>query len=120
MSEAELVFAYAKGVTREGRQCVRLMEPFAWRGIVVPAGFISDFASVPAIFDGLIPVFGEYAPATTVHDFLYATQGLFGYFTRKECDDLLLSHMKELGVPWWKRQLMHRAVRLGGSPGWGS
>jgi len=122
MSEAfgDLQFAFVYGVRREGRQCVRLLEPFTWGDITVPEGFISDFASVPTLFlDGLFPSFDSYAPAAVVHDYLYATGGLYGQYTRKQADDLFLEIMKELGIPWWKRSLMYRAVRLGGGSGWG-
>jgi hypothetical protein len=115
-----LRFEFVYGTKREGRQCAMLLAEYRYQGIVVPAGFVTDFASTPWFVDGLFPSFDDYAPAAIPHDWLYATQGLFGFYTRKECDDLFLDFMKELGVPWWKRSIMYRAVRLGGSPGWGS
>ena len=40
--------------------------------VVVPAGFATDFASVPRAFWRLLPPFGEYMLAAVVHDYLYA------------------------------------------------
>lgn len=113
-------FEFDSGVIRDGRQCVRLLKPFTLKGITVPAGFVSDFASVPWFADGLFPSFGPYAPAAIIHDWLYANGGKVreGTFTRKQADDLFLEIMAELGISWWKRSLMYRAVRLGGGSGW--
>jgi hypothetical protein len=123
MNEASaLIFELVPGKegVREGRQCVRLLSRYERDGIVVPKHFVSDWASVPGLLDGIVPAFGPYAPAAVLHDWLYATAGLFGYFTRAECDRIFLDLMAELGVPWWKRSLMYRAVRLGGGSGFGS
>lgn len=115
-----LSFEIVGGMVREGRQCVRLLEDYPVRGFTVPKGFISDWASVPALLDGVVPSFGPYAPAAIAHDYLYSMGGVLPYVTRKQADDLFLDLMAELGVPWWKRSLMYRAVRIGGGSGWGS
>lgn len=104
--------------TRSGRQCVRLLRDYTARGITVPKGFVSDWASVPWWADGLVPSFGAHAPAAIIHDFLYEVGGVPPYVTRKQADDLFLDLLRELGVPWWKRSLMYRAVRIGGGSGW--
>lgn len=79
--------------------------------IYVPAGFITDFASVPRIplafmlFGGI----GDYAAA--VHDWLYRN----GLYTREECDAIyaeLLEHVDKTSK--FRASLMHRGVRLGG------
>jgi len=82
--------------------------------ITVPAGFETDFASVPRAFWRIVPPWGEYSPAAVVHDYLYATALL----PRAGADWVFLELMTELGVPWWKRQAMYRAVRLGGGFAW--
>jgi len=53
-----------------------LEQPFSflsfWHGeITVPAGFDTDYASIPRIFWPIYPPDGEYAPAAILHDFLY-------------------------------------------------
>ena len=99
---------------------------------LVPAGFTTDFASIPRIFQGLIPKHGRFDAAAIVHDYLYNVQPLVlhsnpnpGSFsleyvriTRKEADGVFRRIMKELGVGWTRRNLMYRAVRLGGWAPW--
>ncbi|MDF7806215.1 DUF1353 domain-containing protein [Pontiellaceae bacterium B12219] len=102
-----------------GGRCVRLTNNFkvtlaVGRMITVPAGFETDFASVPRLFWRIIPPWGRYSAAAVVHDYLYATASV----TRYEADRIFLDLMKRLGVPLWKRRLMYRAVRLGGWASW--
>jgi Protein of unknown function (DUF1353) len=42
--------------------------------IVVPAGFVTDFASTPRALWSVIPPTGRYQLAAVVHDFLYWDQ----------------------------------------------
>lgn len=80
--------------------------------INVPAGFITDFASVPRLFWVILPPTGRYGKAAVVHDFLYKE----GQLPRKQCDKIFLEAMMVLGVSKWKRQIMYWAVRLFGMP----
>lgn len=117
-----LSFEFVEGQVREGRQCVRLLAPFTIKGVTVPAGFITDFASVPWFADGLFPSFGPYVPAAIPHDYLYDRGGKLPdgkTFTRAQADKLFLDVMADLNIPWWKRSIMYRAVRLAGGPGFG-
>jgi hypothetical protein len=59
------------------------------------------------MFWSIVPPHGKYAVAAIVHDFLYRT----GKGTKKEADDLFLEMMEHLGVPWFRRKIMYRAVR---------
>lgn len=80
--------------------------------IVVPAGFITDLASIPSIFWSMFPPHDEYAKAAILHDYLYET----GMVTREEADYIFYEAMGVLDVSKWKRQIIYRAVRLfGGS-----
>ena len=76
--------------------------------IIVPIGFVTDFASVPRIFWNIIPPNGRYTCAAIVHDFLCVTKK----YPQKRTDDIFLEAMEELGVSWWRRQLMHKMVRM--------
>lgn len=60
--------------------------------ITVPAGFITDFASVPKIFLPLLPFWAKYSKSPILHDWLYQNFGL-GIYTRKECDQIFLESM---------------------------
>lgn len=103
----------------DGRSWI-LLTPFLWRpdeedGVAVPAGFITDFASVPRVFWRLYPpVAGKYAPAAVLHDYLYAK----GMRDRKACDEVLSAAMKDLSVGWTTRSAIYRAVRIGGGKPW--
>ncbi|EDQ6553546.1 DUF1353 domain-containing protein [Salmonella enterica subsp. enterica] len=78
--------------------------------ISVPAGFVTDLASVPRIFWALLPPDGKYAKAAIIHDYLYDN----ALRTKKEADKIFLDGMTVLGVPKWKCTLMYWAVRLFG------
>ncbi|WP_079906817.1 DUF1353 domain-containing protein [Salmonella enterica] len=78
--------------------------------ISVPAGFITDLASVPRIFWTLLPPDGKYAKAAIIHDWMYDN----ALRTKKEADKIFLDGMTVLGVPKWKRMVMYWAVRVFG------
>ncbi len=98
----------------------RLMEDLAWRGFIVPAGFISDGASIPRPVWGLLPATGPYLAPALVHDMLIrawvAGAPLPLARTRKACDDLFLEAMKDAGVGFFTRTIIYVAVRIGGDP----
>ena len=73
----------------------------------VPAGFITDFASIPWLFWTFLPSWGKYGKAAVVHDYLYQTQTK----TRKESDQIFLEAMGVLGVRRWRKYPMYLAVR---------
>lgn len=86
----------------------------------VPRGFRCDLASIPRVFQLLIPVNDRHRQAATLHDWLYHLQGhINGHdFTREQCDLIFLTAMQETGVPRWKRYSMFLAVRIGGWGAW--
>lgn len=95
----------------------RVHEPFAFYlsddnsdVISVPAGFITDLATIPRIFWTLLPPDGKYAKAAIIHNYLYDN----ALRTKKEADLIFLDGMTVLGVPKWKRTIMYYAVRLFG------
>ena len=120
---------------KNGRELATLGEPLLWgvegpegpTWIIVPEGFVTDFASVPRLFWSIFPPLGPWALAAILHDWLYQTCGEFGKYTRKQADEIFREAMEEIakhredGEPKaWKRALLYRAVRLGGGKGWGS
>lgn len=126
------------GKARGGRQCVRLLEHLEYRvgsaespeGIIVPAGFETDFASIPFGLWNLFPPLGPWARPAIIHDFLYATRGTGCWqgrywaswpegYSRARADSIFREAMEVVGVPAWRRAVMYRAVRLGGAGGWG-
>ena len=98
----------------------KLLYPFTYRWgkthIQVPAGFETDFASIPRFARVLIPKLGKYNKAAVVHDYLYQSDK--SPLTRKQADKCFLDGMRDLGVAKWKRTLMYWAVRIGGFLAW--
>lgn len=78
--------------------------------VYVPAGFVTDFASVPRVLWNILPPVGRYGKATVVHDYLYRCTAL----DRATCDQVFLEAMQVLGVGWWTRRTMWLAVRVFG------
>ncbi|EBG1926342.1 DUF1353 domain-containing protein [Salmonella enterica] len=78
--------------------------------ISVPAGFVTDLATVPRVFWSVMPPDGKYAKAAIIHDYLYDN----ALRTKKEADLIFLDGMAVLGVPKWKRIVMYLAVRIFG------
>lgn len=77
----------------------------------IPRGFVTDLASIPRIFWSIWPPFGLHTRAAVIHDYLYATKA-----PKDFADHAFLQLLKEDGVPWLRRSLFYRAVKLGGNP----
>jgi hypothetical protein len=85
--------------------------------IVVPRGFVTDFASIPQPFWGLgLSPNGRYSKAAIIHDYLYWSQGC----TRQQADNILVIAMKESEVDAGLRNAIYNGVRLGGDAAWKS
>jgi hypothetical protein len=83
------------------------------RPIVVPRGFVTDYASIPELAKPLFAGLPHDLPGM-VHDFLYWT-----HVCRKEqADRVFLSALVQLGVPKASARLMFSAVAAGGGPAW--
>lgn len=87
----------------------------------VPAGFVTDGASIPRLLWSLVghPL-GEYHPAAIVHDALYdGTAPLPNLDNpRRVADQILLAACADLGVSWVKRRTLYIGVRVGGWLPW--
>ena len=101
-----------------------LTEPFAvtWsrpRSLLVhftvPAGFSTDLASIPRLFQSIVPKVGKHIQPAIVHDWGYAGNT---DLTKEDTDLLFLEGMKASGVWWLRRRVMYWAVRLGGKGHW--
>ena len=88
--------------------------------IVVPIGFISDFASIPRIAWTLVgPPGGAYAESAVIHDYLLQYPMLGERkLTRKDCDGIFLDGMKSQNIFWLKRKVMWASVRAGSWVSW--
>lgn len=85
------------------------------RVIYIPAGFITDFASIPKFFRWLFqPATGKHRRAAVVHDWIYRTPT--EDYTKAAGDTIFLEIMELDGVEEWKQTMLYQAVaNFGGS-----
>jgi hypothetical protein len=74
--------------------------------ITIPKGFVTDLATVPRIFWGIISPSGRHDLACVVHDYL-----LDSGYNRKQADKELLHFLKKSKVHRFKSYLMYALVR---------
>jgi hypothetical protein len=85
--------------------------------VIVPRGFVTDFASIPQpvqVLRGVRPTTERYGVAAVVHDYLYWRQDC----TREQSDRIMALAMKEAGVSMLERTLIYEAVRQFGQSAW--
>ncbi|MGK8465651.1 DUF1353 domain-containing protein [Nocardia cyriacigeorgica] len=90
----------------------QVAEPLEYHGaterFVVPAGFRTDFASVPRPVVWLIPRYGAYTKAAILHDYLLSS----GVVSAADADGIFRRTLGELGVSVPRRWMMWAAVRF--------
>jgi hypothetical protein len=114
-----------------------LLKPhtFDEENVTVPAGYCSEFASIPRVFwsFGFTPL-GRHQRAALLHDWLYNSHRLLlraqatddfstlpdGIWpmSRRDADLAFRRQMQRDGVGWRSRWVMYLAVRLFGRAGW--
>lgn len=82
--------------------------------VIVPRGFVTDYASVPRPLRLLLPREGSYGNAAIVHDYLYWRQDC----TREQSDNIMAIAMKAAGVSETTLRTIQIGVRLGGQGAW--
>jgi hypothetical protein len=82
--------------------------------VVIPIGFVTDFASIPRPIWWLLPKWGKYGLPGVLHDYLYWSQ----HVNRKTADGYLREAMADLKVPMWQKQVIWAAVRAFGGVAW--
>lgn len=124
---------------RDGRSLWGLERELGYRtsiggegAITVPAGFITDLASIPRALSGALPPDGPWTKAAVIHDALYFTRGGLELwhgkriiarpapYSRAESDDILREAMADRGVGIVQRNLIWSGVRVGGGKAFGS
>jgi hypothetical protein len=85
--------------------------------VYVPAGYLTDGASVPAIFWGMLPPWGIYGQAAVLHDYLceflsITRNGVPERISRKQADQIFDEAMKVIGVPDTTRHVLVGAVSI--------
>ena len=103
------MFKTSLQVEKIGENRWRLLAPLVYDGseqITVPAGFETDFASVPRIAWRICPpVAGNHAEPSVLHDYLCENSK-----DQPKNDKIFLEAMTVNGVGWFKRTVMFIAV----------
>jgi hypothetical protein len=85
--------------------------------VVVPAGFMTDGASVPRALWSVFPSWGTYSRAAVVHDFVVhlinTGQPHPLALTRAAADKLFMEAMKVCQTGWFTRHCLYLGVRWG-------
>ena len=84
--------------------------------VVVPTGFVTNFASIPSFLWGVMPKRGTHDWASVLHDAAYegwlrTEDGQRIHLIKPLADRLFLEAMVVRGVGKHRRDLMYRAVR---------
>lgn len=80
----------------------------------VPAGFVTDYASIPRLLQLPFSKLGNHREAAVIHDYLYYAETDYQGVTRKVADQVFYEAMLSKGVPKWKAATFYRAVRVFG------
>lgn len=94
-----------------------LTEPFLYSSdiakcvIIVPKGFVTDFASTPRLPVIYFLAGNVATKAAVIHDFAYSD----GQFSRSMADAIFREASEVIGVSWWRRWTMWAGVRIGGA-----
>lgn len=105
---------FADGTYSATSRTIRYESPKTKKTYVVPAGFVTDFASVPRAAWPVLPPTGSYQWAALVHDYLYWEQTV----PRAEADAVILEAMEASKVPYVTRNTIYQAVSNFGGFAW--
>lgn len=115
----ELEVKWLKGATFELTEDLHYYSA-TYRGVfVVPAGFTTDFASIPRFAQSIFPKSGQYNRAAVVHDAGYTGNlrtltGQRVHLIKPLTDKLFYEAMRADGVGRLAAKLMYLAVKIGG------
>lgn len=101
-----------------------LTEPIVWtpraeqkgkyEPVIVPAGFVVTFESIPRVGWGLLEPDSSMAQAAVIHEYLYWTQTK----TRAEADEIFRIVMRDYSVDTKQAILVYQAIKFGGQTAW--
>lgn len=94
-----------------GEGLFRVLDPFTYEvgvlgsgdEITVPAGFVTDLASIPRVARWLIPIAGRSAKAAVLHDWLL-------HLLDRRATSVFNEALIVAGTPTWRRWVMVAAV----------
>jgi hypothetical protein len=92
----------------------QVTKDFNWGDVCVPAGFITDGASIPRLVHAWASPTGPNFPSALVHDYRYR----FQMGKRKDADDEFYYNMKILNIRWSQAFIMYIFARIFGYFAW--
>lgn len=112
----------------------RIQAPLIWdvdrlgsgKQVIVPAGFVTDFNSIPRGLWNLFPP-TQYGKASIIHDYLYRGGFITSFCgnyevhsnpSRAKVDGIFREALGVEGCPAWKATAMWLGVRAGGWNAW--
>lgn len=124
--DAKLSIEYDEGASQKlGIDYWRVIQGFKFffgdlseeKWVFIPAGYLTDGASVPRLLWSLLPPWGAYGQAAVLHDYLcenltIQVHGVATAIPRAKADAAFKEAMVALDVPRWKRNVMYIAVRV--------
>lgn len=84
--------------------------------ITVPEGFVTDYASIPAAAQLIIPKNGPYSRAAIIHDYLYWRGD--EVCTKTQADKIMYLGMWEQGADKDDRDTIYAQLQNFGAPAW--
>lgn len=84
--------------------------------ITIPAGFVTDLASIPVPLNAIYDKSGRYSSAGILHDYLYWTQ----FCDRKKSDRMIKEGLKATGAGYFSRNTIKYGVYWFGWAAWDS
>lgn len=88
-----------------------------YNGLVVPKSFITDLASIPKLFQGVVGVPEDFDEESILHDFLYSKYNNYG-INRDTADKIFRQSLVLNEVNPIVANLMYLAVKVGGELHW--
>ena len=93
----------------------KLLTAFDYHGpygvLTAPAGFITNFASIPRPLWPLLPPTGRYGKAAVIHDYCYQTHCV----SKAHADDTFAAAMRDLGVNPVTLWILYEGVHVFGA-----
>lgn len=92
-------------------------------GFMVPANYVTDFASVPRLLWSIFSPYGRAANPSILHDWMYTNKPLSAYYgdkvARYIADNLFYENLIGAGVKKWQAKCMYLGVRWFGKSRFG-
>src|SRR5471032_2344243 len=123
-------FSVAEIMAQGGHvQLYEIVQPFSYVSdtlgitVTVPAGLVTDFASIPRVaWDLLDPEDPIIAWPSVIHDYLYTCKGALPdgtTYSRQQADAVLREAMEACGAGYFIRESVYEAVESFGADHWG-